>query len=53
MAAYNLVNDVADSESPSLLTGILRGEWSFYGMVISNWFESVESAEVSEAVSTD
>jgi beta-glucosidase len=38
MAAYNKLNGTHASESPWLLTQVLREEWGFDGVVISDWF---------------
>lgn len=37
MCAYNRVNGVYASESSHLLTEILREEWGFEGIVVSDW----------------
>jgi beta-glucosidase len=37
MAAYNRVNGVHCTDDPALLTGVLRDEWGFEGVVVSDW----------------
>jgi beta-glucosidase len=37
MCAYNRINGVYASEDPWLLTKVLRGEWGFEGLVVSDW----------------
>src|SRR2546421_6068164 len=47
MAAYNLVNGIPASENAYLLTEILRHEWGYEGVVVSDWFMSVKSTATS------
>ncbi len=37
MCAYNMVNGVQMSENKHILTDILRNEWGFDGLVVSDW----------------
>lgn len=38
MTAYNRVNGISSSENDSMITDILRKEWNFDGLVMSDWF---------------
>ena len=37
MSSYNMVNGTYANENAHLLTEILRGEWGFDGMVVTDW----------------
>ena len=49
MSSYNLVNGTCAHENKHLLTDILRTEWGFDGMVVSDWGGSNSAVEAARA----
>ena len=44
MAAYNQINGVPATEHTELVEGVLKGEWGFDGLVMSDWFATSSTA---------
>lgn len=49
MSSYNMINGYRASESADLLTGILRDEWGYEGMVTTDWWTCGEHYKETKA----
>jgi beta-glucosidase len=49
MSSYNRVNGTYVGEDPGLLGGVLKGEWGFDGVVMSDWHATKTTAEAVNA----
>ncbi|MFJ2235048.1 beta-glucosidase [Streptomyces sp. NPDC087859] len=52
MAAYNSVNGTSMTENGELLNGLLKEEWGFDGVVVSDW-QATKSTEASALAGLD
>lgn len=49
MTSYNKVNGVHVNEDPKFVQKILRGEWNWEGMVMSDWYGTYSTTEAIAA----
>lgn len=49
MSAYNRINGTFCGEHPELLTRILKDEWDFDGIVVSDWFGTHSTVDATVA----
>lgn len=53
MAAYNRLHGVHCSEHVGLLTGVLRRDWGFDGLVVSDWFGTHSTLAVAAGLDVE
>lgn len=49
MTSYNKINGVYAPNSYDLCTKVLRGEWGFDGLVMTDWFSTMESQKLADS----
>src|SRR5689334_2549314 len=49
MSAYNKLNDLYCAENPFLLTDVLRKQWGFKGLIVSDWGSTYSTANTVNA----
>lgn len=49
MSSYNYINGVYSSESKDLQTTVLRGDWGFKGMVMTDWYGGKDAVAQMQA----
>ena len=43
MTSYNLINGIHTSQNPQLLINVLRNEWNFTGLIMTDWSHSYKN----------
>ncbi|WP_158850227.1 glycoside hydrolase family 3 protein [Saccharothrix deserti] len=49
MASYNRINGITATEHAPLVEGVLKGEWGYDGLVMSDWFATTSTAASANA----
>lgn len=51
MTGYNCVNGIYPAENPQILKTLIRGEWGFDGMIMTDWgtYDTVDPVEMVKA----